>query len=69
MAWLVGILVFIFGAIGVFSTGLFILSCIASIQNPQIVLQDGKAVEQNDNARLVFLLIMSISWAFVMALA
>lgn len=75
MAIFLGILNFIFGAIAIFSTGLFILSCINSIINPTFseVTEkvDGKKdeeAEKYDKFRYVMLFIMSIAWGIVFAL-
>lgn len=68
MLWVIGIIKFIFSAIGIFTSGCFLLSCISAIQNPQLVVHEGKVTEQNDNARIVFLFILAISWAIVIAL-
>lgn len=70
-----GILKFIFGAIAIFSTGLFILSSINSIINPtfseiteKIEGQKDKEAEKYDKFRYVMLFIMSIAWGIIFAL-
>lgn len=71
MAIFLGIVNFIFGAIGVFSTCLFILSCINSVVNPTFPdgNQDGNSVsEKYDKLRLFLVIVMSISWGIVIAL-
>lgn len=69
MAWLIGIITFICAFLGSMTLGLFTLSCISSIINPQISVDDkGQIKERNNNSRLMFLLISSIAWAIVIAL-
>lgn len=69
MEWIIGILSFICSFIGIFSTGLFILSCITAIINPQISVVDGNIVEKNANSRYIFLIITAIAWGVVIALS
>jgi len=72
MAVLLGILNFIFGAVAVFSTCVFILSCINSIINPTFpdtksgVAETG--IEKYDRFRMIMVIVMSISWGLVIAL-
>ena len=69
MVWVIGIITFICTFLGATTLGLFILSCISSIINPQLsVDKDGQVREKNNNSRLMFLLITSIMWALVIAL-
>jgi hypothetical protein len=69
MAWVLGIITFICAFIAISTTGLFILTCISSVINPQITVDDkGEVREKNYNARIMFLLISAISWAIVIAL-
>lgn len=69
MAWLIGIITFLCAFIGAVTLGLFILSCISSVINPQIVVDEqGQVREKNYNSRLVFLFITSFMWAIVIAL-
>lgn len=69
MVWIIGIITFICAFLGTTTLGLFILSCISSIINPQLsVDKDGQVREKNNNSRLMFLLITSIMWALVIAL-
>lgn len=75
MAVLLGILNFLFSAIAIFSTGLFVLSCINSLLNPTFPevtekIEGKKDVwaEKYDKLRFFLLLIMSISWGVVIAL-
>jgi hypothetical protein len=68
MAWLVGILVFIFSVIAIFTTGIFVLMCISSIVNPQFKVEGEDVIEKNQNARLMYLIIAAIAWALVIAL-
>jgi hypothetical protein len=69
MVWVIGIITFICAFLGAVTLGLFILSCISSITNPQLsVDKDGQVREKNNNSRLMFLLITSIMWALVIAL-
>lgn len=67
MVW--AILTLICAFIAIITTGLFILSCVSSIINPQIsVDKNGTIREKNSNSRLIFLLITAITWAIVIAL-
>lgn len=68
MAWLVGILVFIFSVIAIFTTGIFVLMCISSVVNPQFKVEGEDVIEKNQNARLMYLIIAAIAWALVIAL-
>ena len=69
MAWIIGIITFFCAFLGAITLGLFILSCISSIINPQITVdEDGQVREKNNNSRLIFLLVTSIMWAIVIAL-
>jgi hypothetical protein len=68
MGLIVGIIKFISSVIAVFSTGLFTLSCISSIINPQLVVEGDIVKEKNQNSRLIFLLITAIAWGIVIAL-
>ena len=68
MIWIVGIIVFICSVIAIFSTGVFILSCISSIVNPQLKVEGDDIVEVNQNSRLMYLIIASVAWSIVIAL-
>lgn len=68
MLWLIGILKFIFAALGMFMTVMLILAIISSIINPQMSLEGDKVVENGLNARYMMVIIMSIAWAIVIAL-
>lgn len=69
MVWVIGIIKFIFAAVAVFSTFSFIMLCINSAANPQLGTdKDGNIIEKNDNARAMFLIILSIAWGIVIAL-
>lgn len=68
MLWLIGILKFIFAALGMFTTVMLILAIISSIINPQMSLEGDKVVENGLNARYMMVIIMSIAWAIVIAL-
>lgn len=68
MAWLIGILKFIFATIGFFATGLCILNTVSAIINPQITVNEGQVTEKNANARIMFLIIASLCWGVVIAL-
>lgn len=68
MLWLIGILKFIFAALGMFMTVMLILAIISSIINPQMSLEGDKVVENGLNARYMMAIIMSIAWAIVIAL-
>lgn len=56
---------FIFSSVAIFMTWILILNIISSIINPQIVIENYTPVEKNNNARLLFALIIAICWAFV----
>lgn len=68
MVWVLGILKFICTFIAIMSLGLFTLSCVASIVNPQLTVIDGEVKEKYGNSRLMYLLITAIAWAFVVVL-
>ena len=68
MLWLIGILKFIFAALGMFMAVMLILAIISSIINPQMSLEGDKVVENGLNARYMMAIIMSIAWAIVIAL-
>ena len=68
MSYLINFILFIVSFIAIFSLGLFILSCISSIVNPQLSVINGATKEKNENARIMFLLISSIAWAIVIIL-
>lgn len=73
MAFLIGFLNFVFGAIAVFSTCVFVLSCINSIINPTftVVEKDNKTEtsgEKYDKLRMAMVIVMAISWGLVIAL-
>ena len=68
MSYLINFILFIVSFIAIFSLGLFILSCISSIVNPQLTIINGATKEKNENARIMFLLISSIAWAIVITL-
>ena len=63
-----GILSFIFAFIAIFCTGLFILSCISAVINPQMVVENGVVVDKNRNSRYILLIILAIAWAIVIAI-
>jgi hypothetical protein len=68
MAIFLGILKFLFSSVAIFLTWVLILNIISSVINPQIILEEGVAVEKNNNARFLFALIIAICWAFVIVL-
>lgn len=68
MLWIIGIVKFIFAALGMSMTVMLILSIISSIINPQMSLEGDKVIEAGLNARYMMAIIMSISWAIVIAL-
>jgi hypothetical protein len=63
-----GILKFLFSTAAIFITWVLILNIISSIINPQIVLENGNAIEKNNNARFIFALIIAVCWAIVIVL-
>ena len=68
MAWFIGILTFLCSFIAIFSMGLFILSCICGIINPQVTMVDGQLRDKNEGSRYMFILITAIAWGIVIAL-
>ena len=68
MAWFIGILTFICAFIAIVSMGLFILSCIRGVINPQVTMIDGQLRDKNESSRYMFLLITAIAWGIVIAL-
>ena len=69
MIWWVVLLKFVFGFVAVFFTSALVLSCIASIINPKINMNEkGEVEELGDKPRILFALIMSVAWAVVIAL-
>ena len=69
MVWVIGILKFLFGAVGMFSTYLLAFNVIKSVINPQIGLNEkGEAIDKTANSRYFLSLISSICWALVIAL-
>lgn len=68
MVWIVGILKFISAFIGISTTGIFIMSCISSVVNPQLIVEGDTVREKNQNSRYMFLLITAVAWALVIAL-
>ena len=68
MAWFIGILTFICSFIAIVSMGLFILSCISGIVNPQVTMVDGQLRDKNESSRYMFLLLAAFAWGIVIAL-
>ena len=68
MDWFIGILTFICTFIAIVSMGLFILSCIRGIINPQVTMVDGQLRDKNESSRYMLLLITAIAWGIVIAL-
>ena len=68
MAWFIGILTFICTFIAIVSMGLFILSCISGVINPQVTMVDGQLRDKNASSRYMFLIITAIAWGIVIAL-
>ena len=68
MAWFIGILNFLCSFIAIVSMGLFVLSCICGIINPQVTMVDGQLRDKNESSRYIFLLIPAIAWGIVIAL-
>jgi len=66
--WVV-LLKFVFGFFAVLSTAALVLSCITSIVNPRINMNEkGEIEELGDKPRILFALVMSVAWAVVIAL-
>ena len=68
MAWFIGILSFLCSFIAIVSMGLFILSCISGIINPQMTMVNGELRDKNENSRYMFLLLTAFAWGIVIAL-
>ena len=68
MAGFIRMLTFICSFISIVSMGLFILSCICGIVNPQVTMVDGQLRDKNESSRYMFLLITAIAWGIVIAL-
>lgn len=68
MAWFIGILTFICTFMAIVFMGLFILSCISGIINPQVSMVNGQLRDKNESSRYMFLLITAIAWGIVIAL-
>ena len=68
MAWFIGIVTFRCTFIAIVSMGLFILSCISGVINPQVTMVDGQLRDKNESSRYMFLLITAIAWGIVIAL-
>ena len=69
MAWFIGILSFLCSFIAIVSMGLFILSCISGIINPQMTMVNGELRDKNENSRYMFLLLAAFTWGIVIALS
>jgi hypothetical protein len=59
------ILEFIFSFIAIFFTWILIINIVYSVVNPNIIIENGQPIEKNNNARLMFSLIIALCWAFV----
>ena len=69
MAWVVGILKFIFGFVGIAALGLFIISLISVIINPRFVTNDkGEVIDPTADGRYWLLIITAAALALVIAL-
>jgi dipeptide/tripeptide permease len=68
MAWFIGILTFICTFMAIVFMGLFILSCISGVINPQVSMVNGQLRDKNESSRYMFLLITAIAWGIVIAL-
>lgn len=68
MAWFIGILTFLCSFIAIVSMGLFILSCIRGIINPQVTMVNGELRDKNESSRYMFLLLTAFAWGIVIAL-
>lgn len=62
---LLGIFEFIFSFVAIFLTWVLIISIINSVVNPNIIIENGLPIEKNNNARLMFALIIALCWAIV----
>jgi hypothetical protein len=68
MSIVLGIIEFLCSVIAIFVTWILIINIISSVINPQIVIKDGVAIEENYNSRLLFALIIAISWGIVIVI-
>lgn len=70
MIWLIGIIKFICGAVGVFCICAFVLTCISSVINPDFTVDEtgNKVSDKYDNVRYLLAIIMSVAWGIVIAL-
>jgi hypothetical protein len=70
MVWVIGIIKFICGAIGVFSFLLFVLVCIATVVYPQFEIENGNEVKgKGENAKYVLAIICAVAFGLLIALA
>jgi hypothetical protein len=68
MAIFLGIIKFIAAFFAAFTSLVLTIQIINGVVNPQIVVEDGKIIDKNNNSRLIYALIASIAWALVIAL-
>ena len=69
MAWIVGILKFIFGFIGIAALGLFVISLIALVINPKFTTNEkGEVTDPTSDGRYWLLIITAAALALVIAL-
>jgi hypothetical protein len=66
--FLIKLLEFIFSTVAIFFSWVLVMSIISSVINPQIIIEENKAIEKNNNARLIYALIIAICWALVIVI-
>ena len=66
--FLIKLLEFIFSTVAIFFSWVLVMSIISSVINPQIIIEENKAIEKNNNARLIYSLIIAICWALVIVI-
>lgn len=69
MGIFLGILEFIFAIIAIFFSWVLVMLIVNMVVNPEIKVENGKVVEKNSNARLMYALIIAIAWAFVIIIS
>ena len=69
MAWVIGILKFIFAVVGMLSMLFLFLNCLQAIVTPQLATEeDGEIHETGANFRYILAIITSVAWAIVICL-
>lgn len=68
MGILLTIIELLCSCVAIFLTWILIFNTIGAIINPQIVIENGQAIEKNNNARYMFALIIAVCWAIVIVI-